>query len=80
MSLFARPNRTYCPKRGLPQCSRDEFWRICGDEGETRAWERKAQSFCLQNWTPVRITFSLANADSHPATEMAVIIHEFSLV
>ncbi len=33
----------------------------------------------LDNCTPVRITFSLAHADSHPTAETAVTIHQFSL-
>jgi hypothetical protein len=33
----------------------------------------------LDNWTPVKITFSLAPPDSHPTAETAVTMHHFSL-
>jgi hypothetical protein len=33
----------------------------------------------LEDSTPVKITFSFSNSNSHPAGEMAVTIHQFSL-
>jgi len=49
------------------------------DDGDTWACERKAQSFCLDNWTPVKITFSLSKPDGHPTEEAVVTVHQFSL-
>ncbi len=54
-------------------------WRGGGD-GERRACERKAQSFCLDTYTPVKMTFSLAYKDTVRQPDNVIVnIHSFSL-
>ncbi len=50
-----------------------------GNRPVLRIMRYNANASALDNWTPVKITFSLANSDSHPTAETAVTIHQFSL-
>src|SRR3984893_13675155 len=75
MSSVGWPGR----KMVLFYCSREGVRGSCEGEGETRACDRKAQSFCLEHCTPVRITFSLESAEGHSADTPLLTVHHFSL-
>src|SRR5579883_310910 len=66
---------------GAPGCyfSASAGWCRGEGDGVSRAWERNAQSFCLEHCTPVRITFPLAPGENAAPNNPLVTVLRFSL-